>query len=622
MAVRLRGTLTADEPADLAITPMRAPRVWLVAVGVVGFYVALGMWAYWPVVVSGRTHLFGVTSDSLLATWFLAWVPHALAHGLDPFFSHSMFAPAGINLAQNTEAPLLGLLAAPLSTVLGPVASANVLMVLAMPISAAAAFYALVRWSVWWPAAAIGGLIYGFSPYMVDQGLGHLVLVFAPWPPLIALTLSEIVERRGRPILLGVQLGLLVAAQFLTEPEVLTIVAVVAVVGLLGTVVAHPAGPREVLRRLAVPSIVAVTLTAIVLAYPLWMITSGPEHYTGAPQGIATIYNDLLSFVAPGPLQHVSLGLGGVGAHVLAGNPFESGGYLGIPVLVITAALAWRSRTRGRTRLALLCLFTSAVLSLGSHLSVDGHRTVVPLPFLLLAKIPLVDNLLPVRFSLVTAGCLAAVIAFGLDDLRGSRSAAVAPTSNTTRPARFASERRRIRATITMVVVLVTVVVVLLPRWPIAGQPVGTLPAAVRAAVPPGNPVALTYPYTVQPDAAALGWQFDDGFRFRLLGGYGEHPEVLQGIYYVFPARMNPDDLQRFLAVQEGFHFYGAAPDLNPALVHSTQRTLTAYGVRLVIVDRSTPGSGPVMQLFTDAMGPPTRTSGTFAVWASTGGAL
>lgn len=577
MAVRLRGSLTADEPVASATTPMRAPRTWLVAVGVVGLYVAVGMWAYWPVVVSGRTHLFGATSDSLLATWFLAWVPHALAHGLDPFFSHSMFAPAGINLAQNTEAPLLGLLAAPLSAVVGPFASANVLMVLAMPISAGAAFYAMLRWSVWWPAAAIGGLIYGFSPYMVGQGLGHLVLIFAPWPPLIALTLSEIVERRGRPIRLGVQLGLLLVAQFLTEPEVLTMVAVVAVVGLLGTVIAHPAGPREVLRRLAVPSIVAVALAAVVLAYPLWMITSGPEHYTGAPQGISSIYNDLLSFVAPGPLQRVSLGLGGVGSHVLAGNPFESGGYLGIPVIVITAALAWRSRSRGRTRLALLCLCTSAVLSLGSHLSVDGHRTFVPLPFLVLTKIPLVDNVLPVRFSLVTAGCVAAVIVFGLDDLRGSRSA-VAPTSSSTRPARMASERRRRRAILTTIVVLVVVAAVLLPRWPVADQPVATLPAAVRATVPPGNPVALTYPYTVQPDAAALGWQLDDGFRFQLLGGYGEHPEVLQGIYYVFPARMKPDDLQRFLAVQEGFLLYGAAPDLSPARCSPLRRPLPPMG--------------------------------------------
>lgn len=56
--------------------------------------------------------------------------------------------------------------------------------------------------------------------------------------------------------------------------------------------------------------------------------------------------------------------------------------------------------------------------------------------------------------------------------------------------------------------------------------------------------------------------------------------------------------------------------------MQSTQKTLAAYGVRLVIVDRSTPGADPVMQLFTDALGPPTRTSGTYAVWASAGGAL
>ncbi|MHB1519256.1 MAG: hypothetical protein ACYCVN_13740 [Acidimicrobiales bacterium] len=46
--------------------------------------------------------------------------------------------------------------------VLSPIVAANVLTVLAIPVSASAAVEVLRKWSVWPPAAAIGGLMYGF----------------------------------------------------------------------------------------------------------------------------------------------------------------------------------------------------------------------------------------------------------------------------------------------------------------------------------------------------------------------------------------------------------------------------------------------------------------------------
>jgi hypothetical protein len=611
-------TLTPEHTvAEVDRTSSGPPR-WIPTVAVLAGYLALGVIAYWPAVTSGSSRLFGTTSDSILATWFLAWLPHAAAHGLNPFFSNAMFVPGGVNLAQNTEAPLLGALTVPLAAFLGPIARANLLMVLAMPACATSAYYVLRKWNIWRPAAALGGLVYGFSPYMVGQGLGHLVLVFAPWPPLIALTLSRIVERRGSPIRSGVLLGLLVVAQFLCEPEILTIVLIVAVVALAGTVLRHPAGANEVIRRLAVPGAIGMGLAAVLLAYPIWMIVAGPQHYTGAPQGTTNPYfNDLLSFVAPGPLQHLSFGLRGLGQRLIAGDAFETNGYLGIPVLVAAGLLAWRSRRRSRTQLALLCGLTSGVLSLGPHLSVAGHGTSVPLPFLLLTHVPLVDNILPGRFSLVTAASIAALLAFGLDDLRRSPSPVIGEYGASGRQvSRRTLAQHRARAGLAALVVLVALVVTQLPRWPYATQTVASLPSGISHAIPPGDPIALTYPYAQEGAAAAMSWQLTDGFRFRLLGGYAEHPDVID-TFYVFPARMHPGALQRFLANQEGFTLYGPAPALDQSLVDSTRATLAAYDVRLVIVDRATHGSAPAMRLFTAALGPPQRVSGNFALWAS-----
>ncbi len=137
---------------------------------VVVVYVLLGIIAFWPLLPWSSQRLFGpsqyllIPQDADQITWFLAWIPYALGHGLDPFFSHSLFSPTGVNLGQNTAAPLLGLLTAPLAPFVGPIGRANFLMFLAMPVSATAAFVVLRLWKVWGPAAAIGGLIYGFSP--------------------------------------------------------------------------------------------------------------------------------------------------------------------------------------------------------------------------------------------------------------------------------------------------------------------------------------------------------------------------------------------------------------------------------------------------------------------------
>ena len=343
---------------------------------IVAGYVVLGVLAYWPLLTVGGSHLFGTSGDSILATWFLAWVPHAAAHGLNPFFSNSMYVPTGINLAQNTEAPLLGALTLPLSGVLGPIWQANLLMVLAMPASACAAYFVLRRWDVWWPAAAFGGLLYGFSPYMVGQGLGHLVLVFAPWPPLIALVLSRIVEGDGSTRRNGSLLGLLVVAQFLTEPEVMAMVAVVALVALVTVIVGHPAGAREVSRRLVRPLLLAAAIAAVLLAYPVWMILAGPQHYTLPAQGALNPYvNDALSFVVPGPLQRVSFGLTSLGHRLAAGNLSEADGYLGVPLLLAGGLLRLEvAAPRAHPpRAGVSCHL--GVLSLGGHLKIDGHTT-------------------------------------------------------------------------------------------------------------------------------------------------------------------------------------------------------------------------------------------------------
>ncbi len=585
-------------------------------------YLVLGLVAYWPVLPGISNRLFGQGADYVVSAWFIGWVPHAITHGLNPFFTNSMFVPTGVNLAQNTASPLLGLIGAPLTEAFSPLVATNVLMVLAMPISATAAFVVLRKWRVWLPGAALGGLVYGFSPYMVGQGTAHVVFTFVPLPPFIALTIVSILQRKGSPWRLGVQLGLLVVAQYLISQEVLVDVAVLTFAALVCVALRSPHRIQEMGRAMVRPVVVALPVIAALLAYPIWMLTAGPQHSTNPASPVESAYtNDLLSFFVPGPLQKVSFGMGSLGNRLMVGanplkssfvvvgsNPTEFDGYIGVLVLVLAGFLVWRSRRSPRMQLASVLFLVAAVLSLGSYLVIDARSTHLPLPFLLLAHLPLVGVVLPSRFSLEVFGCLAAMIALGLDDMHHDRPR---PTWLTSRVVAGA--------------LVVALVVTQLPQWPYSTEqdwlPITTkqesaLPTALRAAIPAGDPVTITYPYLTGVTPQAMEWQMDSGYTFRLLGGYA-HITNPNGGFVTTPSLMSPPGLQRFLSAYEGFPLYGPPLPLSPELVSITRTTLSKYDVGMVIVDRSVVGSGPVIKLFNEALGPPKISTSQFSMWAN-----
>jgi len=101
---------------------------------------------------------------------------------------------------------------------------------------------------------------------------GHLVLIFLPFPPLIAMTVVSIVQQQGSPRRLGIQLGLLVSAQFLCEMEVMTTVAILTAWALICFVVRYPKRAASIARSSLKSFGIAFALAAVLLAYPIWML--------------------------------------------------------------------------------------------------------------------------------------------------------------------------------------------------------------------------------------------------------------------------------------------------------------------------------------------------------------
>src|SRR5262249_50932666 len=155
-------------------------------------YFGLSVIPYWDFWIAGGARIAGKGGDVADEAWFLEWVPYALVHAHNPLITNWGNFPFGVNGVANTSVPLLGLLGTPVTLAFGAFATVTLFFTLAFPLSSLSAYLLFRRWVRWRPAAFAGGLLYGFSPYLVAQGLGHLNLVFVPLPPLIFLVLCNI----------------------------------------------------------------------------------------------------------------------------------------------------------------------------------------------------------------------------------------------------------------------------------------------------------------------------------------------------------------------------------------------------------------------------------------------
>ena len=137
---------------------------------------------------------------------------------------------------------LSAILAAPLTALIGPLATYNTLA-LAAPALAAWAAYLLCRHLTDESLAAIlGGWTFGFSSYVLGETLNHLNLALVATLPLILLVAIRLIEESLPRVRATLLLAGLIALQFLIFTEV---AATATLVGGVPTVLSGtPTGAR------------------------------------------------------------------------------------------------------------------------------------------------------------------------------------------------------------------------------------------------------------------------------------------------------------------------------------------------------------------------------------------
>ena len=414
-----------DEAPIIARTPSRshlAIPIALLLYLVLSLLLTADTWA------SPATRWIGGCCDQQQTMWFLRWVPTAIERGLDPFVTHQMNAPTGVNLMWNAWAPLIGLALAPVTVALGPVVAYDVAIVGAIVLSALACFVALRRYATGLAGPLMGGAVYGFSPYVVSQAALHLNLAAVWMPPLVLLVLDELlIRRRHSPVRLGIAIGVLAGLQVLLFEEILATGAVAAAVfaGILALVVRDRARIAEGARRVGRACLPALGTFLVIAGLPLAVQFLGPLRLGGRVQDSAVFSTDLLNLVLPTPYQLIAPGLATEISRQFSGLYHEATAYVGLPMLVILVVVVVRRWSDLRIRVAGLMAATMFVLSLGQTLRVGNALTDLPLPWLPISLLPLLEHALPGRLTLYMWLAVAAIVAMIVSEVvaRGPRYA-------------------------------------------------------------------------------------------------------------------------------------------------------------------------------------------------------
>ncbi|MGH7814415.1 MAG: hypothetical protein ACREQI_10505 [Candidatus Binataceae bacterium] len=428
----------------------------------------------------GHFHDFhiGGGGDPFVFMWYLVWWPFALVSRLNPFVTFFMFAPVGINLTWATCIPLPSLLLWPATAAVGPVASFNIMMLLAPPLAAWSAFVlcrALCK--SWWPSL-LGGYVFGFSAYIGHEMLSgnpHTTLVFiAPLAVLLVVRAieGELAARRVTALLAGI-----LAAQFLISIEVFATMTMFGAISLALAWCFEPSGTR---RRIvnAAYSIACAYAAAIVIISPYlyWLFAFGSPH------------GEIWPFL----LEHFNLG------NLIFIIPS------GQPLTIVALAYAWRERRSPAARTLLGTLIAVAIL-MGAPRFHFGAASILT-PAGLLMRLPVINKALPFRFAAY------AYLIFAIIVSRWLGSNGFKPAVNT----------------VIGIIVVAASFASLRGRWVFPAQsPAFFASDMYRDYIKPGDNL-LILPFGYRGNS--MLWQAETGMYFRMADGWvGAHPAEFDG---------------------------------------------------------------------------------------------
>jgi hypothetical protein len=379
-------------------------------------YIALTIALTWPLALRWTTDLPGGAhkdglEDAYQNVWNLWWMHEALARPTNPLITDRFFYPEQPNLYYHTLSPINTLLAVPITALWGPIAGFNAVAFLSCVLGALGMWWLAYDRTHAHAAALLAGIVYAFSPFHMAALItdGQLQIVALHWLPFYVLFLLRAAEQGGKHngLLAGLFLVLNAWTDWYYTLFLLIFTAGYAAWRLLArtrdwharrTLVARLAAIGALFALGAAPLLVPMLIEATRATYMNIYPADDPER----------LVIDLLALVLPAR-QHPWWGAApwDWGVQIDVNRRF----YLGAVALGLAVFGALRCPAARRWGVIALA---SGVLALGPTLRVNGQSTGVPLPYRLLANLPIIRlSRQPDRFDVLITLALAMMVAYG-----------------------------------------------------------------------------------------------------------------------------------------------------------------------------------------------------------------
>lgn len=346
---------------------------------------------FWRWIVHPHAALIGPPEDNMNDFWNTWYV--VVAHNPAQFFTTNLLRfPEGTPLIYQSFAYPQILAVLGLSHIFGKdtdtlVALQNFTLLIAFPLAGTGAFY-LVHFLVRSAAGGmIGGFVFAFNPFEIEQALHHAGVSSIEFLPFFVLAYLLALERRSLAWLVAASLFLALSA--LSCWYYLFYCAYFIVFQLFYQQARNKAWPKG--WQLLAPML--CFLCALTMLSPLlvpMMLAARPSVYI---EGGNKFVADLLGFVTFPP-QHLLFDVSRQLYARFTGYPWEAAVYLGLFNL---AALVWVSLRTGVGRTSsgyyvFLGMLTFSILACGEALHIAGRITFIGLPDVFLDGLPFFAN--------------------------------------------------------------------------------------------------------------------------------------------------------------------------------------------------------------------------------------
>lgn len=334
----------------------------------------------WPLAQIFATATNGSIQDIFHEIWFMRLGASSPYGPFFLFFTNTILYPTGVPLYFQVASPFNTLLFALFSSIGGEIAAYNFLYMLTFFLSAffmyVFAFY-LTKNKY---AAFVAGVIFGFAPIHLAQGLGHLNIMSAEFIPLFGYFLIKLVREPMGRTMNAIYLGVAIVLNAMCDLHMLLMVLTITVAFLIYYFLFETKIIFNIpfMSRFILAYVIAAFFTFIIYFQVVYGLVFAHEADIASTAPFNSHYSaDLLGFFLPPPANPI-LGhyTAPVYAHLL-GNPLSIV-YVGWTAIAMSIIGIISFRKDRQVLFWLFVVLAGFLISLGPYLVVDGNVTPIP----------------------------------------------------------------------------------------------------------------------------------------------------------------------------------------------------------------------------------------------------